>query len=255
MDFIDSHCHINLLDSPEEALTRARESGVKCFLCPGVDLKTVGDVVSYAEKNNDIYAGIGVHPGESDRVSIEKLIELASHPKVIGLGETGLDYYRLENHSPDIQQQNFRHHVRAARELKKPLIIHTRDARVDTIQYLKQEKAEEVGGVMHCFTESLEMAQQAIDLNFYISFSGIITFKNAHELQEVAKHIPLDKILIETDAPWLAPMPYRGKPNEPKYVIYVAQKLAELHNESIEKVSKITTENFFKVFQSAKRTF
>ncbi|HEV2614600.1 MAG TPA: TatD family hydrolase [Gammaproteobacteria bacterium] len=255
MELVDSHCHINLVESPETALVHARENGVKHFLCPGVDLKTTPDVLAIAEKHKDISASIGIHPNETDAISVEELLTLAAHPKVVALGETGLDYYRLENHDPTVQQNNLRHHIRAARELKKPLIIHTRDAREDTINILKQEKADEVGGMMHCFTENWEMAQQAIDLNFYISFSGIVTFKNALELQEVAKKVPLNKMLIETDAPWLAPMPYRGKPNEPQYVIYVAKKIAELRNETLEKICAVTTENFFTLFKSAKRTF
>jgi len=255
MQLVDSHCHINLLDSVETALSRARESGVKHFLCPGVDRKTTPDVLAVAEKHNDISASIGIHPNETDAISVDDLIKLASHPKVVALGETGLDYYRLEKQDPSIQQNNFRHHIRAARELQKPLIIHTRDAREDTIHILKQEKADHIGGVMHCFTESGEMAQQAIDLNFYISFSGIVTFKNALELQEVAKKVPLDRMLIETDSPWLAPMPYRGKTNEPQYVIHVAKKLSELRGESLEKICAVTTENFFTLFKSAKRTF
>ncbi|HEV2523721.1 MAG TPA: TatD family hydrolase [Gammaproteobacteria bacterium] len=255
MELVDSHCHINLLDSVETALAHARASGVKHFLCPGVDLKTTPDVLAVAEKHSDISASIGIHPNETESISINDLIKLAAHPKVVALGETGLDYYRLEEHDPTVQQNNFKHHIHAARELQKPLIIHTRDAREDTIKILKQEKASEVGGVMHCFTENWEMAQQAIDLNFYISFSGIVTFKNALELQEIAKKVPLDRMLIETDAPWLAPMPYRGKPNEPQYVIYVAKKIAELRNEAVEKICVETTANFFTLFKSAKRTF
>jgi TatD DNase family protein len=255
MPLVDSHCHINLLENIELALLRARESGVEHFLCPGVDLKTTSDVLMIAEKHNDISASIGIHPNETDSISVEELIKLAMHPKVVALGETGLDYYRLEGQDPGVQKNNFAHHIRAARELKKPLIIHTRDAREDTITILKTEKAHEVGGVMHCFTENWEMAQRAIDLNFYISFSGIVTFKNALELQEIAKKVPVDRMLIETDAPGLAPMPYRGKPNEPQYVVYVAEKIAELRGESVEKISEKTTDNFFNLFKSAKRTF
>ncbi len=255
MDLVDSHCHINLLDSPESMLDSARKAGVKHFLCPGVDAKTTSDVLAVADKNPDVSASIGIHPNELESISVDELIKLASHSKVVALGETGLDYYRLENHDPSIQQNNFRHHIRAARELKKPLIIHTRDAREDTLAILKEEKAQDVGGVMHCFTENWEMASRAMDLNFYISFSGIVTFKNAVELQDIATKVPLDKILIETDAPWLAPMPYRGKPNEPHYVIYVAQKIAALRQEPVEKICEVTTRNFFTLFKSAKRTF
>lgn len=255
MDLVDSHCHVNLLESPEAMLLRAREGGVKHFLCPGVDLKTTPDVLAIAEKHHDVSASIGVHPNEMESITVETLVRLASHAKVVALGETGLDYYRLENQDPSIQQNNFRQHIRAARELNKPLIIHTRDAREDTILFLREEKAHEVGGVMHCFTENWEMAQQAMALNFYISFSGIVTFKNATVLQSVAKNMPLDRMLIETDAPWLAPMPFRGKPNEPGYVRYVAEKIAALREESVEKISEATTQNFFKVFKSAKRTF
>ncbi|MDX2165313.1 MAG: TatD family hydrolase [Gammaproteobacteria bacterium] len=255
MQLVDSHCHINLLDSPDAMLVNARSAGIKHFLCPGVDLKTTADVLAVADKHADVSASIGIHPNELESISVDQLLKLASHPKVVALGETGLDYYRLEDHDPSIQQNNFRHHIRAARELKKPLIIHTRDAREDTIKLLKEEKANEVGGVMHCFTENWEMAEQAMALNFYISFSGIVTFKNAIELQAIAKQVPLDKMLIETDAPWLAPMPYRGKPNEPQYVLYVAQKMAELREVSVETISEATTQNFFTIFKSAKRTF
>ena len=255
MPLVDSHCHINLLDAPDAMLESARNQGVKHFLCPSVDLKTTAAVLAVADKHPDVSASIGIHPNELESISVEDLIKLAAHPKVVALGETGLDYYRLEDHDPSIQQNNFRHHIRAARELNKTLIVHTREAREDTITLLKEEKAQEVGGVMHCFTENWEMAEQAMALNFYISFSGIVTFKNAVELQAIAKKVPLDRMLIETDAPWLAPMPYRGKPNEPQYVRYVVQKIAELRQESVEKICEATTLNFFTLFKSAKRTF
>lgn len=248
MMLVDSHCHLDKLENPELALATARKQGVVHFLCIGVEKAHFQDVLTFAENNNDVSATIGVHPTEDHAISEKELFAVASHPKVIGIGETGLDYYRLEGESPDEQQEKFRMHIRVARELKKPLIVHTRMAREDTIKLLKEEKASDVGGIMHCFTEDWEMAKKALDLNFRISFSGIVTFKNALDLQEIATKVPLDKMLIETDCPWLAPMPYRGKANEPAYVYYVAKKIAELRNETIEKIAHETTHNFFNLF-------
>jgi TatD DNase family protein len=256
MQFIDTHCHLNMLDlSPYQGdmaalISQAKAVGVSHILCVGVDLEHAPEVISIAERFPQVYASVGVHPSEKTSPSYQELMALAKHPKVIALGETGLDY-----HYPDTdkeqQKQGFRLHIQIAKELKKPLIIHSRDAREDTIQILKEENAQEIGGILHCFTESWEMAQQALDLNFYISFSGIITFKNAVEVALVAQKTPLEKILIETDAPYLTPVPHRGKkPNEPQYVPLVAAKIAELKNLPIQTVSKQTTENFFSLFKS-----
>ena len=222
---VDSHCHLDQLDltahngSLDAALQQAREEGVEHFLCVCIDMNNINATLDIARKYADISASIGVHPSEqnSHDPDTPELIQLASEAKVVAIGETGLDYYRVKG-DVEWQQQRFRRHIRAASEVKKPLIVHTREARDDTIRILKEENAQEVGGVLHCFTENLAMAEQAMELGFYVSFSGIVTFKNAVELQSIAQAIPLDRMLIETDSPYLAPMPYRGKPNEPAYV-------------------------------------
>ncbi|MBS0350698.1 MAG: TatD family hydrolase [Proteobacteria bacterium] len=255
LEFVDSHCHLNLLDLSAyqgnlgEVIEQAKRVGVKHILCVGIDLAHAQEVLDIAERFQDVSASVGVHPSEKITIDRADFIALAKHPKVVALGETGLDY-----HYPDLnkeqQQAHFRLHIEVAKQLQKPLIIHTRDAQVDTIRIMQEENAQSVGGVMHCFTENWEMAEQAIALNFYISFSGIVTFKNAVELAEVAQKAPLDKILIETDAPYLTPVPHRGKkPNEPQYVALVAAKIAELKNISIQEVGKQTTANFFNLFK------
>ena len=253
--FIDSHCHPYLLDlssydnNMDQLMHDTQQSGVDALLCVGVDTNTSEQSIAIAEKYPFVYASVGSHPSEheGDDISFDALCALAKHPKVIAIGETGLDYYYNKgNH--DKMQARFRLQIQAAIAMQKPLIIHTRDAREDTITIMREENADRVGGVMHCFTESLEMAKAAIDLGFYISFSGIITFKNAQDLVAVAREIPLEKIFIETDAPYLAPAPFRGKKNEPKYVRYVAEKIAEIKNVSVEKVARITSENFKRLF-------
>jgi TatD DNase family protein len=258
MKLVDSHCHLDQLDlsahqgSLDAALHAAQQQGVTHFLCVCIDMNNVQATLDIARRHTNIFASVGVHPSEQNSHDPDEaeLISLASESKVVALGETGLDYYRVQG---DIswQQARFRRHIHAAQAVNKPLIVHTRDARADTIRILQEENAQTVGGVLHCFTESLTMAQQAMELGFYISFSGIITFKNAVELQEVVKHIPLERILIETDSPYLAPVPYRGKPNEPAYVRYVAEKVAELKQIDVETVAKQTTANFFNLFQAA----
>lgn len=248
---IDSHCHLDRLEiSVEEALQNAKNNDVNYFLCVCIDLDNFTKVLTIAETYQNIFASVGVHPTEKilEEPTAEKLITLAQHAKVIALGETGLDYFHQDT-TPELQQERLRNHILAAKQVNKPLIIHTRQARQDTIAILKNEKADEVGGVMHCFTEDYEMAKQAMDLNFYISFSGIVTFKNAKELQEVAQKIPLDRMLIETDAPYLAPVPYRGKSNQPAYVKYVAEYIAQLRGVSTEEIAEATTENFSKLFK------
>lgn len=255
---IDSHCHLDQLDlSPYNgdlslALQAAHALDVQKFLCVCIDLLHFPDVLAIAEKYAQVWATVGLHPTEEveEEPSIEQLSLLAAHPKVIGIGETGLDYYRCTG---DItwQQERFRNHIRVARALQKPLIIHSRMAPEDTIAILKEEKAETVGGVMHCFTENWEMAQAAIDLGFYISFSGIVTFPNAAALREVALQVPLTSLLIETDSPYLAPLPYRGKPNEPAYVHYVAKSLATLKGVELETIASHTTANFHQLFKLA----
>lgn len=254
--FIDSHCHPYMLDAyknPDDFdrwMSDTKAAGVDAMLCVAVDMDTAQTCVAIAEKYNDVYASVGSHPSEKeeDDLSIETLVEFAKHPKIVAIGETGLDYY-YNTEKLSVMRDRFRDHIRAAKIAKKPLIIHTRDAREDTLKIMVEENAAEVGGVMHCFTESLEMAKAALDLNFYISFSGIITFKNAVELVEVAKVIPLEKILIETDSPYLAPVPFRGKTNEPKYVKYVAEKIAEIKGISVEMVARQTGDNFCRLFR------
>lgn len=248
---VDSHCHLDRLDlTPyqgklELALEQAKINGVGHFLCVCVVLEEVPNILRIAQDYENVQASVGLHPTEEvvEEPSVEQLVALANHPKVVAIGETGLDYYRCEG-DIEWQRQRFRNHIRAAKEIQKPVIVHTRQAQADTIKILQEENASAVGGVMHCFTETWEMAQAAMDLGFYISFSGIITFANAKDLQEVVKKVPLDRILIETDAPYLAPVPYRGKPNEPAYVRYVAEAIAHLKNISFAEVAEQTTANF-----------
>lgn len=253
--FIDSHCHPYMLDvyKNENDFDRwmhdTKSAGVDTMLCVAVDMDTAQKCLKIAEKYDYVYSSVGSHPSEKeeDDLKIEALFEFAKHEKVVAIGETGLDYF-YNSDKLDVMRKRFRDHIRAALLAKKPLIIHSRNAREDTLNIIREEHADQIGGVMHCFTDTLEMAKAAVDLNFYISFSGIITFKNAKELVEVAKYIPLEKILIETDSPYLAPVPFRGKINEPKYVKYVAEKIAEIKNISIEKVAEVTSNNFRKLF-------
>ncbi len=253
---VDSHCHLNQLqlENPnqlDDIIAEARAVGVSRFLSVCITLEDVPHLQRLTATHQDIYMSVGVHPSETmTPVCLDDLIRLGSHPSCIAIGETGLDYYRLDGEAAVAQQQIvFRDHIKAALVLKKPLIIHTREARADTLSILQEEGAQAIGGVLHCFTETLEMAKAAIDLNFYISFSGILTFKNAVELQAVAKAIPLDRILIETDSPYLAPVPFRGKPNHPALVKYVALKLSELKEIPYDEVARVTTENFYRCFR------
>ncbi len=222
-------------------------------LCVSVTLDKFPEVLALAEQFDNFYASVGVHPDYEDieEPSIDGLVSLAAHPKVVAIGETGLDYFRLTG-DLEWQRKRFRTHIRAAILAKKPLIIHTRNAAEDTLRIMQEEGAVQIGGVMHCFTESLEVAQAAISMGFYISFSGIVTFKNATQLKEVAQKIPLDKMLVETDSPYLAPVPFRGKTNQPAYVKYVAQEIANLRGISLDAVMGATTANFFNLFQQAK---
>ncbi len=250
--FVDSHCHINFPELEnifDEVLESMRQNEVSHALCVSVNLEDFPQVRLLAERHDHIYASVGVHPDhESDAEPTEELlVELAEHPKVIAIGETGLDYFRLKG-DLEWQRTRFRTHIRAARKCRKPLIVHTREAAQDTLRLMDEEGAAEAGGVMHCFTESLEVARAAIEMNFYISFSGIVTFKNATSLKDVARHIPLDRILIETDSPYLAPVPYRGKLNQPAYVKHVAEEIAALRGISLEEVGRATTDNFRRLF-------
>ncbi len=249
---VDSHCHIPMLGKEmdvNQVIANAKALGVEHMLCVSVDLESYPEILSLAEQHERIYASVGVHPNTTmqEEVSQEKLIELASNDHVIAIGETGLDYFRSEG-DLEWQRDRFRTHIRAAKSVNKPLIIHTRDVGEDITRILKEEGADEVGGVMHCFVEDWKTAQKAMEMNFYISFSGIVTFKNAKEVQEVAKQVPLERMLVETDSPYLTPVPYRGKPNQPGYTRYVAEFIAELKGVSFEQVAEQTTANFFNLF-------
>jgi len=253
---VDSHCHLNFPELFENLATikqSMQDNHVGHALCISVTLPDFPQVLALAEANNHFYASVGVHPDYENiqEPTVDELIALANHPKVIGIGETGLDYFRLTG-DLEWQRNRFRTHIRAAIACGKPLIIHTRNASEDTLRIMREENAQQIGGVMHCFTESLDVAKQAIDLGFYISFSGIVTFKNALSIKEVAKNIPLDKMLIETDSPYLAPMPHRGKTNQPSYVKFVAQEIAALRGVTFDEVAAATTNNFFKLFQHAR---
>ncbi|MDC0422687.1 TatD family hydrolase [Methylophilaceae bacterium] len=250
--FIDSHCHINfpeLRDNIKTILENMNANKITNALCVSVTLDDFPGVLELADQYDNIFASVGVHPDYEDinEPSVDRLVALAQHTNVVAIGETGLDYFRLKG-DLSWQRERFRIHIRSAIESELPLIIHTRSAQEDTIKIMKDEKASKAGGVMHCFTESYDMAKKAIDQNFYISFSGIITFKNAQDLRDTVKKVPMDRILIETDSPYLAPVPNRGKTNEPSNVFFVAEKIAEIKNISVEEVAAITTENFKKLF-------
>ncbi len=253
--FIDSHCHLDRVDlGPYEgdfgAMIRAnRDAGIAHMLCASIDLESYPAMLAQVEPFEDISVSVGVHPCDRDRrdPTVDELVEKASHPRNVAIGETGLDYFRAEG-DLDWQRQRFRTHIRAAHAANKPLIIHTREAREDTIRILREEGAEQVGGVMHCFTETWEMAEAALELGFHISFSGIVTFKNAAALRDVAGRVPLERMLIETDSPYLAPVPFRGKPNEPRHVVKVAETIAGLRGVSVDELARITSENFYRLF-------
>lgn len=254
---VDSHCHLNfpeLIANIDAIRQSMLDHEVRHALCISVTLGEFPQVLAVAEAYDNIYASVGVHPDYEDEeeASVDELVRLASHPKVVAIGETGLDYFRLTG-DLEWQRERFRKHIRAAIKADKPLIIHTRSAAEDTIRIIREENAQRVGGVMHCFTESLAVAKQAIELGFYISFSGIVTFKNALELKEVARQVPLDRILVETDSPYLAPVPFRGKTNQPAYVKYVAEEVARLRNIPFEVLAQATTDNFFNLFKQARR--
>lgn len=253
---VDSHCHLNFPEFTENinaVRQLMQDSQVSHALCVSVTLDKFPEVLGLAEQYDNFYASVGVHPDYEniDEPSVDLLCRLAKHPKVVAIGETGLDYFRLTG-DLEWQRNRFRTHIRAAILVGKPLIIHTRNAANDTLRIMQEEGAHQAGGVMHCFTESLEMAKAAIEMGFYISFSGIVTFKNAAQLKEVAQKIPLDKILVETDSPYLAPVPFRGKTNQPAYVKYVAQEIADLRGISLEAVMQATTQNFFNLFKYAR---
>lgn len=252
---VDSHCHLDFPDLASrlpELLQRMEENTVGLAVCIGVNLEDFPRVLALAEAHPQLWATVGVHPEYTDvrEPDENELLALANHPKVIAIGETGLDYY-WQKDKPEWQRARFRTHIRAARRCGKPLVVHTRESAEDTLNVLAEEGADAVGGVMHCFTENWEVARRALDLGFYISFSGIVTFKNAAIVKDVARKCPLDRILVETDSPYLAPMPYRGKQNQPAYVRHVAEEIARLREISLEDVTAATTENFFTLFKHA----
>ena len=249
---IDSHCHIPLLSEDmavDEILNNAKENDVSHMLCVAIDLEGSPNIIDLARKYENVSASVGIHPNTElkQEATVKDIVSLASNDEVVAIGETGLDYFRSEG-DLEWQRDRFRTHIAAAKELDKPLIIHTREAKEDVIRILKEEGADEVGGVMHCFVEDWETAKAAMDLNFLISFSGIVTFKNAKELQQVAKQTPLDKMLVETDSPYLAPVPFRGKTNQPAYVKHVAEFIADLKEIEFEQVATQTTNNYNNLF-------
>jgi TatD DNase family protein len=259
MFLVDSHCHFDLLDKTAEngdihtVIKRAQHDGVCYFLNVCVSIAAFPNLLEVADQYPFMSVSVGLHPNAQDEeVDTETLIKLAQHPKVVAIGETGLDCFRSTGEIT-WQHERFRRHIQAAKQLQKPLIIHTRNAKEDTLRIMREEGADQVGGVMHCFSEDWSIAQQAMELGFYISFSGIVTFKNAKVIQEVARQIPLNRMLIETDSPYLAPNPKRGKANEPAYVRYTAEYLASLRNIELEEFAEQTTQNFFSLFKGAVR--
>jgi TatD DNase family protein len=252
---IDSHCHLDRLDLKpyggdfDQCVAQMHAQGIDHMLCVSIRLETWPAMMQLLEKHPGISASVGVHPNEQEcrEPSVEALLALAQHPKVVAIGETGLDYFRSEG---DLgwQHERFRTHIRAAKQLRKPLIIHTREAREDTLRILEEEGAADVGGVLHCFTEDWETANRAMAMGFYISFSGIVTFRNAEQIQEVARKVPESRILIETDSPYLAPIPHRGKPNYPHYVRHVAEFVANLRGLSFEQLADLSSRNYQALF-------
>lgn len=255
---VDSHCHLDRLNLDkfdgdlDAVLDLARSRGVGKFLCVGISLENVDRVVELAGHYDDVVCSVGVHPLDVDSglADVGRLLEMAQRPNVVALGETGLDYY-YSTETKEVQQQSFVAHLQAADRAGLPVIVHTRDAREDTIDLIREHGSREHAGVLHCFTESWDMARAALDLNYYVSLSGIVTFKNARELRDVARKLPLDRLLVETDSPYLAPVPYRGKPNIPAYVREVAEFIAELRGMPFEQLAEITTENFYRLFPRA----
>jgi TatD DNase family protein len=253
---VDSHCHLDFPDlaaNLPQILELMQQNDVGCAVCIGVNLEDLPRVLALADAHPQIFASVGVHPESTDvrEPDVAELVALAAHPKVIAIGETGLDYYWHKD-APEWQRERFRTHIRAARATGKPLVIHNRDATADTLRLMQEEGAGQVGGIMHCFTETWEVAEAALEQGFLISLSGIVTFKNALTIKEVARRVPLDRLLVETDSPYLAPMPYRGKINQPGYVKHVAEEIARLRNLTYEEVVTATTDNFFRLFPEAR---
>jgi len=253
MQIVDSHCHINFEELSKklpDVLANARLNDVTHMLCVSVNLEDFPQVKALADEYEHIFASVGVHPcyKEVKDPSVDELVEIGRDPNIVAIGETGLDYFRVEDQDMSWQQQRFVRHIEAANTVNKPLIIHTRNAAVDTMRMLKEEGADKCRGVMHCFAEDWDVAKKALDLGFYISFSGIVTFKSATNVQEVAQKCPIDRVLVETDSPYLAPVPLRGKLNEPANVRHTAQFVADLRGVSLASLAESTTENFFNLF-------
>ncbi len=253
MMLIDSHCHLDFPDlavMQDEILANMAQQQVAYALCVAVNLEDFPRVLALAENHDHLFASVGVHPDyqEIEEPTVERLVDLARHPKVVAIGETGLDYFRLSG-DLEWQRQRFRNHIQAAKLSGKPLIIHTREAAEDTLRIMEEEDASQVGGVMHCFTESWEVAQRAMAMNFLISISGIVTFKKATNVQDIARLVPLDRLLVETDSPYLAPVPHRGKINQPAFVRHVAEEIARLKQIDVETVALNTSKNFSRLFK------
>ncbi|HHM06348.1 MAG TPA: TatD family deoxyribonuclease [Gammaproteobacteria bacterium] len=257
---VDSHCHLDRLDfealgqSLDETLAFARKQGVSHMLCVSIGMSTVEAVRRLAHLHTNVFASVGSHPSEQkgEEPGVARLVQLSDDPAVVAIGETGLDYHYCKG-DLEWQRQRFRHHIRAAREIGKPLIVHSRDAEEDTLRILREERAFEAGAVLHCFTGTMDMALQAVDMGLYVSFSGIVTFKNAGSLRAVARALPASALLVETDAPYLTPVPLRGKPNQPAHVRHVAECVATCRNESLDTLADVTTNNFFTLFKHARR--
>lgn len=258
--FVDSHCHLDRLDleqaggSLDSVIQSAKQCGVSHLLCVCISGENRLGILDIAERFPQVYASAGVHPSDVTEhlVSVEELCEWCCHRKVVALGESGLDYHYSAS-SAELQKQSFANHLLAGQQLDLPVIVHTRNAKQDTLSAIKEFGSTESSGVLHCFTESWQMAKSALDLNYYISLSGIVTFRNADDLREVAKRIPADRLLLETDSPYLAPVPYRGKSNQPKYVKDVAEYVAQLRGVDVERLAEETSDNFFRLFKQAQR--
>ncbi|ASK34353.1 TatD family hydrolase [Alloalcanivorax mobilis] len=258
LDLVDSHCHLDRLNLDayqgdfQAMLDATRAEGVSRMLCIGVDLETFPNVLALAEAHDDVHASVGVHPlyKDSREPDAATLMALADHPRVVAIGETGLDYFYAKQER-DWQRRRFIEHIHAARDTGLPLVVHTRGAKDDTLALLREHGQGRVRGVLHCFTEDLDMAEQAMALGFYISISGIVTFRNAEALRETVKQVPMERLLIETDAPWLAPIPHRGKPNEPRFVAHVAECVADLKGVPVAQLARVTRDNFYTLFSKA----
>ncbi|NMP15554.1 YchF/TatD family DNA exonuclease [Thalassotalea sp. Y01] len=255
--YIDSHCHLDRLDLTDfdnqldNVVAAAKQAGVEQMLCVSVTLDAFQSMADKTAKYDNVQISCGVHPlNQEDMVDEARLEQLADNERVIAIGETGLDYFYAPE-TQEVQRDAFRKHIRVARKLNKPIIIHTRDAVEDTLQIMREEKADEVGGILHCFTERWDMAEQAIAMGFYISFSGIVTFKNAAALRDVASKVPDDRFMIETDSPYLAPVPHRGKQNQPAYVVEVAKMLADVRAQSVEEIAQLSSDNYRCLFKLA----